>query len=1448
MKNIYLFFLIAIFFVGFQASYGIGVIPTSKKIKQPDGSLLTIKQHGDEFYNWVTTIDGYRIVQNSEGIFEYAVKTTTGNIVTSGIKVSDVQNRNSIETDFLSKTVKNLGVSKQNAIAKKAAMLQNSKLKSTTDITQNHIFPHSGSFKLLVVLANFSDTEPTYSQVDFNNLMNQPDYQGTGSFRDYYLENSNNKLELNSVVVQWVKLSKAHDYYGADNKSGEFVFDALTAANNAGVDFSQFDNNGDGLVENVLVIHQGKGEEGSSNIMDIWSHYLYLSAFGYSKAERTFDGVVIDDYTISPEFYGNETSISTIGVICHEFGHSLGAPDYYDVNGATEGNHDGTGYWDLMAYGAYNEQGRRPAHHNPLSKQQFGWIDVEILENEQHITVEPIIFTHKAYRYNTTSDKEFFLLENRVFSGSDVGIPGEGLLIYHVDSNYIASHIYGVNNTDHQGLYIKAAGGATNSSSCPFPGLLGVTEFTDTTDPSSLAWNQNSTNKSVTGIFVNGNNIEFDFMALQNGAPLSFATKVMSYDSIMVKWTRSSENYPVLVASSVSNTFGNPVGGHLYSVGDTIEGGGNVLYYGDSIDFIYHDSLTELTTYYYQIWSDRGISFSVPLTSYSTTISGPVLNYPWYDDFENGIIKWKNERIGEGVVDWVLNEGGYGIHPANAHSGNQNAYFYSDLEGTKGNLISPLFKVDSTTQSFRIEFYHAQEDWYGDQDYLRVLYRLKDSLTWIPLGNYVSSIAQWKEEKLDFTPGGDFEIAFEAQSNYGYGVVIDDVNIFPHQTNPPVNSSTNFTVKNSTKTSLTISWTPGDGDRYLVVGKLGSPVSGLPDDYTAYLADTLWGMGDETESDEFVLSVSDTSQITVAGLLSSSTYYFAIFDFFSSNLNYQLNALNGSAQTLYGKSLVRFSVVDEHGESLADANISIGEYSALTNENGYAEMSTNVSGSFTNYKIEKNGYDLCYGKFIGNDTVDLSAQLFGVNVEAVIDTVIHDYNDVTVKWNPFIYENFTGYEPFALTIPNWTFYDGDTSETYGLYGDDIAFPNEGYVGSFIVINPYVKEGFEIPEHSFVNDQFLGCVASDHVPNNDWIISPVLHVNNEMWLSFVAKSSKDDYGLERIRVLVSESGSSDLDSFKLISSGDYLEVPVNWSCFKYDLSPYLNKNIRFAINCVSNDAYLLLLDKIMVSNAEPLQFAPVFNKAPSNYCPLNTGFSSIKEIVTFAPQMQKSNSYSSNISYELYRNENLVSTVNGMSNTEYIDSGLVCNTYNYQVKAVLKSPVIENISGVQSISICNTVFVVVQDAEGYLQGANVVFNNTSQLTNSDGSVVFENVENGDVFDLEVSLQNYLSEKIKISVVKDTVVNVILESSSQIEESGKLMAVVYPNPTSGLINVKLPVLSNEVEYKIVNAAGQIVQQRVVENNFFLVDITYLTKGLYMIEISGDEYHFVLKIFKE
>ncbi len=254
----------------------------------------------------------------------------------------------------------------------------------------------------------------------------------------YYSLESAGKINIISTMSPRVyKLNAAMSFYGDSDDAETLARHAVEAAD-ADIDFSKY--------QCLMVAHSGYGDEtnpSNNSTGDIWSRYWY--SYGYNSI-TTGDGVKIEGATIVPEFeYEN---VSPLGVICHEFGHQLGLPDLYDTSYATEG---GIGRWSLMATGAYNgsPRGSMPAMLDPWCRGRLGWIEYEIIqENRESFSFE----FNKVYKIATAADtlSDYFLLEKRArIPGTyDEGLPGEGLLIFHVNASAGRESSLNPNNYD----------------------------------------------------------------------------------------------------------------------------------------------------------------------------------------------------------------------------------------------------------------------------------------------------------------------------------------------------------------------------------------------------------------------------------------------------------------------------------------------------------------------------------------------------------------------------------------------------------------------------------------------------------------------------------------------------------------------------------------------------------------------------------------------------------------------------------------------------------------------------------------------------------------------------------------------------------------------------------------------------------------------------------------
>lgn len=762
--------------------------PGKIEYKQPDGQTLTITLHGDEFIHWAETVDHYTVLQNEDGYYAYAIHDKNGLLAISDQIAHNPKERKSDEIDFLK------DVQFQNRFDKSQVQDALNKWGGQKGIDKRGGFPTVGSNNLIMILANFNNTSTTFSQSDFDNYMNQEGFNGTGSFKDYYLEVSYGQLVMTTVVTAWVTVPNTHDYYGPQSKWGEFARDAVEAAD-AIVDYSQFDNDGDGDVDGVAIIHQGTGQEASGNTNDIWSHSWNLSSAGYTIVN---DGVTVDAYTTQPEI-ASGGGISTIGVMCHEFGHNLGAPDYYDTDYSTNGSYSGTGQWDMMAGGSWNNSGKTPAHHNPFTKwKYYEWINPTELTNAQQVSISNSVEnSNDFYYYTTPTTDEYWLIENRQNIGFDTYVPGHGLLIFHVDEPHINSHDWGndINVGEHQGLYPVCASatgnppttyGTINSGGTPFPGTGNKTEFTDQTTPASISWAGDNTNKPITNITEQSNIITFDFMGGGNN-PSNFIAVATSVDQINLNWDASDFN-GVVLAYSQDGTFGTPVDGTTYNAGSNISGGGTVLYNGTSNSYN-HTNLQSSTTYYYKIWGkeDALPTYTSGATTSESTLCGIISSLPYTNDFAGNALPvcWENiDNEGSGNV-WLFNNPD-GRTFNSTTGGNGFAIIDSDYYGSgssqDADMISPTFNLTNYT-SISLSFEHYF--YYYDNAVATLSYSTDNGTTWTQIDSWTGSNTGSGASPAIFNQDLTNELAGESSVKFKWGYTgsydwywaIDDIEI-----------------------------------------------------------------------------------------------------------------------------------------------------------------------------------------------------------------------------------------------------------------------------------------------------------------------------------------------------------------------------------------------------------------------------------------------------------------------------------------------------------------------------------------------------------------------------------------------------------------------------------------------------------------------------------------------
>lgn len=383
----------------------------------------------------------------------------------------------------------------------------------------------TGTNNILIIVIDYPDLTATQTAASFTRMVNGP--WATGSLDDYYQEVSYGSFRVSGVSGGWYRAVNNHTYYanfdGVPNTPDDYgrgtypynaarlVEEAVDAAELAGVNFSKYDNDGDGWVDTVFIVHAGKGGEATADPNDIWSHKWSISSAGGTP--RFYDGVTIDVYTIQPELNSVGGHIE-IGVFAHEYGHALGLPDLYDTDGSSEG----IGNYGLMAAGSWGADGRspeRPSHMCAWSKVFLGWLTATVItEDTLNQAINQIETNAEVYKLwkRGKPKTEYFLVSNRQKVGFDSRFIGDGgLLIWHIDERVINARLFSntVNDDEnHKGVDLEEADGRSDLDNLVnrgdagdfYPGSTNNTVFNDTSNPNSRDYSGVTTKVGVINI------------------------------------------------------------------------------------------------------------------------------------------------------------------------------------------------------------------------------------------------------------------------------------------------------------------------------------------------------------------------------------------------------------------------------------------------------------------------------------------------------------------------------------------------------------------------------------------------------------------------------------------------------------------------------------------------------------------------------------------------------------------------------------------------------------------------------------------------------------------------------------------------------------------------------------------------------------------------------------
>ena len=285
------------------------------------------------------------------------------------------------------------------------------------------------TYRQLVVLITFLDTD--FSVDDpvayYLSLLNEPGFNegyGQGSVADYFRDQSEGRFNLQFDVYGPFQVNQNAKKDEKLNYGVSAMEDAIMSLiSTTDIDYSLYDWNGDGHVNQVLFI--AAGPCGNQIPGHIWPNTGVFGTFGTSR-RATFDMS-----SITCEMWADSTSCG-IGTICHEFSHCLGLPDIYPT---VKDDFSVVDEWDLMDGGNYTNKGWCPPNYSATSKMLMGWAQpIELTEPATITGMKPVSEGGETYIIrNSGNENEFYILENRRRTKWDYGLPGEGLAIFHVD-------------------------------------------------------------------------------------------------------------------------------------------------------------------------------------------------------------------------------------------------------------------------------------------------------------------------------------------------------------------------------------------------------------------------------------------------------------------------------------------------------------------------------------------------------------------------------------------------------------------------------------------------------------------------------------------------------------------------------------------------------------------------------------------------------------------------------------------------------------------------------------------------------------------------------------------------------------------------------------------------------------------------------------------------------
>lgn len=439
-----------------------------RTVKQPDGTELKLMLIGDERLHYFITEDSVPVLENNNAYY-YADGIGFG-MKRSNILAHDAIQRNASEM----KLAKTASVKRIEGLR---PFINHRLFAPTRRVDDNQFYTSdhrtiTGKHKSIVVLCEFPNRKflANHDSTYYWNMVNQEGYtnnQGAiGSVHDYFKDQSNGQLDLTFDVVGPIEMDYSYNHYGGNgsfsngDNGWEFAYEALSKVYEQYPDlnWSDYDWDGDGEVENLYLIYAGYGEATGGASETLWPAQTnfddYNNYYGRYSGGTTynlnFDGVRINTFAYGNELYGGSSSMGSsyttamgMGVMTHEFSHCLGFPDLYNTE------YSGTadmGYWSILAAGSYggpNGIGWVPTGYTAYEKWAAGWIDykefqelndtISGLKSTYHGGNAYVVYNDRMLQAKNVNALEYFVFENRTKDRWDTYIPAQGLEVLHVN-------------------------------------------------------------------------------------------------------------------------------------------------------------------------------------------------------------------------------------------------------------------------------------------------------------------------------------------------------------------------------------------------------------------------------------------------------------------------------------------------------------------------------------------------------------------------------------------------------------------------------------------------------------------------------------------------------------------------------------------------------------------------------------------------------------------------------------------------------------------------------------------------------------------------------------------------------------------------------------------------------------------------------------------------------